>query len=193
VRRIATILTGAAAIIVVVSSVSAHEWSGLTTATPDPRRLEIAVDVAEGLQATTLASTAAQPLTRDPWVVDWLVWLSREAGLDQRRERDALADDLVGRGFVDADERELAVRAWRHALEHLTLVADAVQRKITPADAAGAAARLADPDLDPDEAQRLSYVASLGEVGQQERETLAPLLERLSRLVGRPGAALGTR
>jgi hypothetical protein len=173
------------------SAVVAHDWEEMATRAQNVAQLEIVLGVAEGLQDEALESGNVPALAADALAVDWLTWLTKATRLDTRGARLDLAEELVATGLVAADDQELAVLAWRHSLEHLALVADAVAQGVTSTEAQSASKRLMEDKLPAAEAVRLSYVVWLGSVSAQEKDRLAPLIIRLQRLVERAHAGGG--
>jgi hypothetical protein len=161
----------------------AHDWGKLEVPPPSAAELDAVLGVAEQLQREALADERTPALGYDALAADWLGWLIDAATPDGRADLDRLADRLVEAGVVAADERALALAAWRHDLEHLALTWDARELGVTRSRAEQAAARLADPNLPPEEAVRLSYLVSLGGIDTEPGAPSAPSLARLGALI----------
>ena len=172
-----------ATLLISAATAGAHDWGTLVESPPTAAELGAVLAVTEQLQAATLAEGIAPALGADALAADWLGWLIGATHLDRRDELDAFADRLVAAGAVAPDERGLAIVAWRHGLEHLALAWDARALGATRARAEQAQERLTDPNLPPDEAVRLSYLASLGTVAADPEPPAAELLERLGALL----------
>ncbi len=172
---------------------AAHDWGALEVAPPSAAQLGAILLVTEQVQADALARGEAPALGRDALAADWLGWLVGAADLDERESLDRLADKMVAAGAVAPAERELAVAAWSHGVEHLALAWDADELGATRALAAQAEARLTDPNLTQEESVRLSYLASLGSLDAAHDPPPAPLLVRLGALVEAARNARGRR
>jgi hypothetical protein len=159
-----------------------HDWKELERQQLRVEQLAAVVGVAEEVQGEVPAERVS-PLAADGLAVDWANWLTAAARLDRRDGLADLADRMIAAGVVPEAARDLAIEAWRHALEHLTLAWDARELAVTRDQAGRAEARLTDPGLADEEAVRLSYVAWLGRMETPAEHIPEALLDRLGALI----------